>query len=57
MSHHDARVTGQELLIDKNVLTALGGGFIKTANHCMGLLLAVALVWIFMVPWVLRSCC
>ena len=32
-------------------------GFTKTANHCMGLLLAVALVWIFMVPWVLRSCC
>ena len=29
MGHHDARVTGQELLIDKNVLTALGGGFIR----------------------------
>ena len=55
--HHDASVTGQELLIDKNVLTALGEGFIKIANYCMGLLLAVALIWIFKILWVLQSCC
>ena len=45
------------MLIDKNVLTSLGEGFIKIASYCMGLLLAVALIWIFKILWVLQSCC